>query len=77
MINPPAYVSITGLTLTVEPTLTVQADVGLHTISVLVSSLDYPASVAAVTYTFALDVQHCVATVMSLPAIANVAFTLN
>ena len=77
MVNPPAYVSIAGLTLTVDPTLTILADVGPHTISVLVSSLDYPVSVAAVTYTFALDVQHCVATVMTLPAIANVAFTLN
>jgi hypothetical protein len=77
LINPPSYVSIAGLTITVDPSLTTQADVGLHTISVLVDSSDYPENVIDATYTFTLDVQHCVVTVMSIPTILDTSHTLN
>jgi len=40
----------------VNSLLTTQADVGLHTISVLVVSSDFPASVTDAIYTFTLDV---------------------
>jgi len=77
LVSPPTYVSIAGLTITVDPSLTTQADVGLHTISVLVDSSDYPANVIDVTYTFTLNVQHCVVTVMSIPTILDTSHTLN
>ena len=56
LVSPPAYVSISGTTITVNASLTTQSDAGPHTISVLVDSADYPTSVTDVTYTFTLDV---------------------
>ena len=54
--SPPSYVSITGKTITVDASLTTLADIGMHTISVVVDSADYPTSVLDAIYNFTLDV---------------------
>lgn len=74
LISPPIYVSLAGLTITVDPSLTFWFDVGLKTISVLVDSLDYPSDVVGVIYTFTIDVKSCSVT---LPTIADTSYTLN
>jgi hypothetical protein len=66
-----SYVSLTGSTISVNPALTSTADVGLHTISIQATSTLYPGSVTAKTYTFVLDIRHCVVNTMTLDPIAN------
>ena len=53
------------------------ADVTTHTISVVVDSANYSGSVNDVTYTFQITVQHCVVSVMTIPAISNQAYIIN
>lgn len=75
------YVSLAGstpgYTITADPALTVVADVGLHTITISVDSLEYSTTVATKTYTFTLDIQHCVVNTMSIPAILDVTHAIN
>ena len=74
LVSPPTYVSIAGLIITVDPSLTFLFDEGLNTISVLVDSSDYPTDVVGVIYTFTIDVKSCSVT---LPTIADTSYTLN
>jgi hypothetical protein len=71
------YVSLSGLTISVDPSLTSASNVGLHTISIQATSTLYPGSVTAKTYTFVLDIQHCVVSTMTLAAIPDVLYYLN
>ena len=75
--SPPIYMSITGKTITVDVSLTTLANIGMQTISVVVDSADYPTSVVDAIYTFTLDVQHCVVSVMTIPAISNTSYSIN
>jgi hypothetical protein len=65
------FVSLIAETITVDTAATTAADVGLHTISITSSSAFYPGTVADKTYTFVLNVQHCVVNTMTLPAISD------
>ena len=65
------YVSISGstasYTITVDENLTVGTDVGIHSIAITVNSLEYSSTVTPKTYTFNLDIQHCVVNMMGFP----------
>lgn len=45
LVNPPPFVTISGSTISVDPALTSDADLGTHTIAVQVDSADYAAAV--------------------------------
>ena len=74
------YVSISGstasYTITVDENLTVGTDVGIHSIAITVNSLEYSSTVTPKTYTFSLDIQHCVANIF-LPAIGSQTYKVN
>lgn len=51
--------------------------VGPITISLLVDSLKFGVTVSDVTYTFLLDVQHCVVNIMTFDQIADISYVIN
>jgi len=58
LVNPPEFVTIENTTITANAMQTTASDLGGHSISVLVKSVDYPMTVFK-TYTFFVDVQNC------------------
>lgn len=77
LVTPPIYVSLAGLTITVSESLTTSADAGLKTISVKATSVNFPGTVASRTYTFTLDIQHCVVSTFTIPTITAVTHVVN
>jgi hypothetical protein len=76
LVSPPIFVTLQDDIISVDESLTTVADVGPITISVLVDSLDFPAQVADVTYSFVLDVQHCVVNSFILPQISDLSYVI-
>jgi hypothetical protein len=77
LVSPPAYISQSGSTITVTSSSTSSSDVGPHTINIQCVSSNFPGSVTAVTYSFILTIQECVASSMSIPSIPSSTQAIN
>ncbi len=58
LVNPPAFVTIENTTITANAMQTNASNLGSHSISVLVKSVNYPTTVFK-TYTFFVNVLNC------------------
>ena len=77
LVTPPTFVSLATTTISLDPLLTTGADVAVYTVSVLVRSELYDTTVLSETYTFLVDVQHCIVNTLTIGQLANQVFTLN
>ena len=77
LVAPPTFVSLATTTLSVDPLLTTGAEIAVHPISVLVSSVLYPTTVLDETYTFLLDIQHCTVSSFTIAPIADASMLIN
>jgi len=77
LVAPLPFVTIVGSSLIVNAELTTATDVGTHVVQVKADSLDYPADVADVTYSFTLVVQHCVVNTFTINSIPDQSYVVN
>ena len=79
LVNPPAFASLSGTTVTLNSLQTTAADVdnSPHTIQMSCDSTNHPADVTDQTYQFDLTINHCVVNTMTIPTIGDVAFLIN
>jgi hypothetical protein len=76
LVSPPSFASVSGNTIILTESQTLSSDVGTHTISVLVTSQNYPNNVVPITYSFQANIQDCTVSLFTL-SIADQVFTLN
>lgn len=56
LVSPPAFVSLSGLTITVNESLTTSANAGPNVINVKATSTNFSGTVTARTYQFTIDI---------------------
>jgi hypothetical protein len=76
-MSPPAYINLNGNQISVNPALTTQADVGNHTITLKVDSLEYSGTVTSGFYTFVLTVSPCVVNTYTIASIPDSTYIIN
>jgi hypothetical protein len=76
LVSPPAYVTLLGTTITVDPTQAGPGDVGTKVITLEVNSLEFSGTVPTSSYTFTLIVQHCVVNSYAIAPIPDTMYVI-